>query len=83
MQKVRIGVIGLGGMGQAHISKIKEIIRNFCRSILFKEELIAPGEEGIWSVEFINALILSGKKNKPVDIPVNRKEYEEFLEGLN
>jgi len=60
----------------------KEIIRNFCRSILFKEELIAPGKEGIWSVEFINALILSGKKNKPVDIPVNRQEYEELLEDL-
>ena len=60
----------------------KEIIRNFCRSILFKEESIAPGEEGIWTVEFINALILSGKKNKPVDIPVDREEYEELLESL-
>ena len=60
----------------------KEIMRNFCRSILFKEELITPGEEGIWSVEFINALILSGKKDKPVDIPVNREEYEELLESL-
>ncbi len=53
----------------------KEIIRNFCRSILFKEELITPGEEGIWTVEFSNALILSGKKNKPVDIPLDRGEY--------
>ncbi len=60
----------------------KEIIRNFCCSILFKEELIAPGEEGIWTVEFINALILSGKQNKSVDIPVNREEYEELLEDL-
>jgi predicted dehydrogenase len=60
----------------------KEIIRNFCRSILFKEELIAPGEEGLWSVEFINALILSGKRDKPVDIPIDRGEYEELLDGL-
>jgi len=60
----------------------KEIIRNFCRSILFKEQLIAPGEEGIWSVEFFNALILSGKKNKSVDIAVDREEYEELLESL-
>lgn len=60
----------------------KEIIRNFCRSILFKEELISPGEEGIWSVEFINALILSGKKGKAVDIPVDREEYEDLLNGL-
>ncbi len=60
----------------------KEIIRNFGRSILSKEELIAPGEEGIRTVEFFNALILSGKKNKPVDISVNREEYEELLESL-
>lgn len=60
----------------------KEIIRNFCRSILFGEKLIAPGEEGIWTVEFFNALILSGKKNEPVDIPVNRGEYEDFLQSL-
>lgn len=60
----------------------KEIIRNFSHSILFGEELIAPGEEGIWSVEFINALILSGKKDKPVDIPIDREEYEELLSEL-
>jgi len=63
-------------------TKHKAIIRNFCRSILFKEELIAPGHQGIWSVEFINALLLSGKKRKPVDIPVDRGEYEDFLNGL-
>ena len=60
----------------------KEIVRNFCATILGREKLIAPGAEGIWSVEFINALILSGKKNKPVDIPVNRKEYDKLLAGL-
>ena len=60
----------------------KEIIRNFCRSILLGEKLIAPGEQGIWTVEFFNALILSGKKNKSVDIPVNRGEYEDLLESL-
>lgn len=60
----------------------KEIIRNFCASILSGEKLIASGEEGLWSVEFFNALILSGRKNKPVDIPVDREEYEELLENL-
>ena len=60
----------------------QEIIRNFCRAILSGEELIAPGEEGIWAVEFINALILSGKKRKPVDIPVDRDEYESLLGSL-
>ncbi|MCK4244820.1 MAG: Gfo/Idh/MocA family oxidoreductase [Candidatus Omnitrophica bacterium] len=58
------------------------ITGNFARCILRGEKLLSPGEDGIKSVEFINALILSGKKNKPVDIPVDREEYEELLEGL-
>jgi len=60
----------------------KEIIRNFCGAILTGEKLIAPGSEGLWSVEFINALILSGKKGKPVPIPVNREEYEALIAEL-
>jgi len=58
------------------------IVRNFARNILYGEKLIAPGKEGLNSVEFINACILSGKKNKVVDIPVNRKEYDELIEEL-
>ena len=60
----------------------KEIIRNFCRSIFFGEKLISPGKEGLWSVEFLNALILSGKKKRAVDLPLDREEYEELLESL-
>jgi predicted dehydrogenase len=60
----------------------KEIIKNFCRSILDGEMLIAPGEEGLWTVEFMNAVILSGRKNKAVDIPVDREEYEGLLDNL-
>jgi len=60
----------------------QEIIRNFCAAILGREKLIAPGAEGLWSIEFINALILSGKKGRPIDIPVNRKEYDKLLGGL-
>jgi len=41
-----------------------------------------PGEEGINSMELINSVILSGRKGKPVTIPVDRDEYEEFIEGL-
>jgi len=58
------------------------IIRNFARNILYGEKLIAPGKEGLNSVEFINACILSGKKNKVVEVPVNRKEYDELMEEL-
>jgi len=58
------------------------IIRNLARHILNGEPLLMPGEEGINSIELINAVILSGKKGKPVNIPVDREEYEEFIEGL-
>jgi len=58
------------------------IIKNFARAILYGEELIVKGEEGLNSVEFINACILSGKKNKIVEIPVDRKEYDDLMEEL-
>lgn len=58
------------------------IIKNFARCILFGEELIVKGEEGLNSVEFINACILSGKKGKAVEIPVDRKEYDDLMEEL-
>ena len=59
-----------------------DVIRNFARAILYDEPLITPGVEGIWTVEFINALILSGKRGKSVDIPVDREEYEAFIEEM-
>ncbi len=58
------------------------IIKNFARAILYGEELIVKGEEGLKSVEFINACILSGKKGKAVEIPVDRKEYDQLMEEL-
>ncbi|MCM8832613.1 MAG: Gfo/Idh/MocA family oxidoreductase [Candidatus Omnitrophica bacterium] len=58
------------------------IIRNFARAVLYGEKLIVNGQEGLNSVEFINACILSGKKEKPVEIPVDRKEYDQLMEQL-
>jgi len=60
----------------------KEIIRNFCAHILTGEPLISPGEHGLWTVEFFNAVILSSKTNRTVEIPVDRKEYDKLLENL-
>jgi hypothetical protein len=34
------------------------------------------------SVEFINAVTLSGKLGKPVKIPVDRNVYEKFIEKM-
>ena len=58
------------------------IIKNFCRAILKGEKLIAPGVEGINSVEFINAVLLSGFKGKVVETPVDRNEYDMFIQEM-
>ena len=58
------------------------ITRNFCRAILYGDELVAPGREGIWSLELANAMILSSHRKKTVRVPVKRNEYEELLEEL-
>jgi len=58
------------------------ITRNFCRAILYGEELLAPGAEGLGSLELANAMILSHYRKKTVRIPVKRNEYEELLGEL-
>lgn len=55
------------------------IIRNFARAILFGEPLIAPGADGIHSLELANAVWLSSHCGKPVELPLNRKAYDRFL----
>jgi predicted dehydrogenase len=58
------------------------ILRNMARHILYGEELLAPGVEGLDSVELINATILSGQIEAPVAIPVDRVRYDALLEEL-
>ena len=58
------------------------ILQNFARAILYGEELIAPGAEGILSLELANAIILSSHKGEPVDIPIDRGEYHELIDYL-
>jgi predicted dehydrogenase len=58
------------------------ITRNFARSILHGEPLIAPGEEGLRAVELINGMIMSGRQSRPVDVPVDRAAYDSLLADL-
>ncbi len=58
------------------------IIRNFCKAITEGEPLVSPGVEGLKSVEFINACLLSGFKNKIVETPVDRDEYDRFINEM-
>ena len=72
---VEIPVEG-GGGGHAAIT------RNFVDSILDGTPLIAPGEEGIHSVEFANAIILSSLQGVPVNVPLDGSVYETKLREL-
>lgn len=58
------------------------ILRNMARHLLHGEPLIAPGVEGLNTVEIINATILSGRTGEEVIIPVDRARYDAFLAEL-
>lgn len=59
------------------------VIRNFARVLLGMEtQLIAPGEEALWSLELANAIILSAKRQKPVALPLDAEEYDALLAEL-
>jgi hypothetical protein len=55
------------------------ILRNMARHLLHGEPLIAPGVEGIRTIEMINSVILSGHTGEAVSIPVDRRRYDAFL----
>jgi hypothetical protein len=50
--------------------------------LVHDEPLIAPGEDGLRAVELINGIIMSGKQNKPTDVPVDRAAYDALLGDL-
>jgi predicted dehydrogenase len=58
------------------------IMNNFVDAILDGEELIAPAEEGVKSVELANAILYSSLKDRPVDLPLDGKEFEAELARL-
>lgn len=55
------------------------VVQQFARSIRLGEPLIASGEDGRNSLELANALLLSGYRQKPVTLPLDRDEYDRFL----
>ncbi len=58
------------------------VLRNFARAILYDEPLVSPGEVGLKSLELANAIILSSRKGKPVELPINRAEYDKLIGSL-
>lgn len=58
----------------------KGILQNFANAILYGEELLAPGEEGIRELMISNAAYLSSwKGNKEIVLPFDAAEYDALL----
>ena len=60
----------------------RDVIENVANAILRNEPLLAPMAEGIRGLELGNAMLLSGLKNKVVNLPMDSAEYAEMLAGL-
>lgn len=58
------------------------VIRDFAKAIAEDREPMVTGEEGITSLEIVNAIILSHFKKKVVKFPVDRAEYASLMEKL-
>lgn len=67
--------IPVNGHGGQH----NEVIQNFVDAVLDGKPLIAPGVEGIHSVELANAMLYSAWTDTTVDVPLDAAAYEAAL----
>ncbi|NBV21240.1 MAG: gfo/Idh/MocA family oxidoreductase [Proteobacteria bacterium] len=58
------------------------LIQNFVNAILDGKPLIAPGAEGMGSVELANVLLYSSLINQSIDLPMDSKAWENKLNEL-
>ena len=58
------------------------LMTNFLDAILDGKELIAPGEEGLGSVELANVMLYSGLLGEAVDLPMDGAAWETKLNQL-
>jgi predicted dehydrogenase len=58
------------------------LMQNFVNAILDGEPLIAPGEEGIHSLELANAILYSALIGQTVELPLDGAAYERKLRQL-
>jgi predicted dehydrogenase len=56
------------------------LLQNFVNAILEGEPLIAPGAEGLHSVELANAMLYSSALNQAVDLPMDGQAFERCLQ---
>jgi predicted dehydrogenase len=58
------------------------LMQNFVNAILDGEPLIAPGQEGIHSVELANVLLYSSLMDQTIELPMDSAAYERKLKQL-
>ena len=64
------------GHGEQHVG----ILKNFTNHLLYGEELLAPGYEGINGLSIANAMVLSTWKNDWVELPNDGEEFWAMLQ---
>jgi predicted dehydrogenase len=58
------------------------LMQNFVNAILEQEPLVAPGAEGIHSVELANVILYSSLMGRELDLPLDSAAYERRLNEL-
>jgi predicted dehydrogenase len=58
------------------------VMQNFVNAILEGEPLIAPGAEGMHSVELANVMLYSSLVDQTIDLPLDGTAYEDKLQEL-
>ena len=59
-----------------------KLMTNFFNAILDGEALIAPGSEGLGSVELANVMVYSGLLGQAIDLPMDSAAWEAKLNEL-
>lgn len=67
---------------EASGGKHEDITQNFVDAVLDGVPLIAPADEGVWSVELANAILYSSLIGQSVEIPLDGAAYEAKLNQL-
>lgn len=68
--------VPVNGYGGQHV----EVLQNFVDAILDGVDLLAPGVDGIHSVELANAMLYSAWTDSTVDVPLDAAAYEAALQ---
>jgi predicted dehydrogenase len=58
------------------------LLRQFALAVRNGTPPIATGEDGVRQLELANAIILSGLRDRPVDVPVDRGAYDQLLQEM-